>query len=210
MSPASGEDGPASCCECRGMGGSAERVAHGFTPAHVDLSRACGVAAQLASANYVEALDRVVYYRGRWAVTPNNGTFYGAGFADLSSEAMVIQTPTEVPERLPDNPDLRRSGQHRAAPRVGIAHSGWKVPARRSHMGRCQTRRLPGHIAATDERGRGVSPQLRRPLGSAAGTGPARMYPFNEDRPGNGPSVRGPRFACGVPTPWRAGPGAAP
>lgn len=34
----------------------------------------------------------------RWVVTPNSDTFYGAGFADLSTEAVVVQTPSEVPD----------------------------------------------------------------------------------------------------------------
>lgn len=34
----------------------------------------------------------------RWVVTPNNDTFYGAGFANLGVEPAVIQTPTEVPQ----------------------------------------------------------------------------------------------------------------
>jgi hypothetical protein len=34
----------------------------------------------------------------RWVVTPNSDTIYGAGFADLTSEPVVIQTPTDSPE----------------------------------------------------------------------------------------------------------------
>ncbi|MFD1811522.1 DUF1254 domain-containing protein [Rhodococcus gannanensis] len=34
----------------------------------------------------------------RWVVTPNNDTIYGAGFADLTTEAVVLQTPTNTPE----------------------------------------------------------------------------------------------------------------
>src|SRR5271170_2149183 len=125
------------------MSMSAEQVSRGFTPAHADLPHSAGVAAQLASESYVEALARVVYYwaypgvdtfgrtnmweimkgqRGtmlgilpggpknhtggladymspaqRWVVTPNNDTIYGAGLADLTSEAVVIQTPADVP-----------------------------------------------------------------------------------------------------------------
>jgi hypothetical protein len=33
----------------------------------------------------------------RWVVSPNNDTIYGAGFADLTSEAVVIQTPADSP-----------------------------------------------------------------------------------------------------------------
>jgi hypothetical protein len=33
----------------------------------------------------------------RWVVTPNNDTIYGAGFADLTTEAVVIQTPHDSP-----------------------------------------------------------------------------------------------------------------
>ena len=43
---------------------SAEQVAQGFTPAHADLPHSGGVAAQLASESYVEALARVVRYWG--------------------------------------------------------------------------------------------------------------------------------------------------
>ncbi|GGF28007.1 DUF1254 domain-containing protein [Subtercola lobariae] len=34
----------------------------------------------------------------RWVVTPNYDTIYGAGFFDLSSEAVIVQTPTDVPD----------------------------------------------------------------------------------------------------------------
>ena len=34
----------------------------------------------------------------RWVVSPNNDTLYGAGFADLTNESAVIQTPTDVPD----------------------------------------------------------------------------------------------------------------
>jgi hypothetical protein len=33
----------------------------------------------------------------RWVVTPNNDTIYGAGFADLTGDAVVIQTPVDSP-----------------------------------------------------------------------------------------------------------------
>jgi len=53
------------------MSMSAEQVAQGFIPAHGDLPHSGGVAAQLASESYVEALARVVYY---WAY-PGVDTF---------------------------------------------------------------------------------------------------------------------------------------
>ena len=34
----------------------------------------------------------------RMVVTPNNDTFYGAGFADLGAEPAVIQTPVDAPK----------------------------------------------------------------------------------------------------------------
>ncbi|WP_241032281.1 DUF1254 domain-containing protein [Rhodococcus pseudokoreensis] len=33
----------------------------------------------------------------RWVVSPNNDTIYGVGFADLTRDAVVVQTPTDVP-----------------------------------------------------------------------------------------------------------------
>ncbi|WP_257890558.1 DUF1254 domain-containing protein [Rhodococcus sp. USK10] len=33
----------------------------------------------------------------RWVVSPNNDTIYGVGFADLTRNAVVVQTPTDVP-----------------------------------------------------------------------------------------------------------------
>jgi hypothetical protein len=126
------------------MGLSSEEVAQSFVPAHPNLPHAGGVAAQVGSEAYVEALARVVFYwaypgvdtfgrtnmwqimggqRGsmlgilpggaknhtggmrdymgpsqRWVVTPNNDTIYGAGFADLTDEAVVVQTPTDSPD----------------------------------------------------------------------------------------------------------------
>lgn len=49
------------------------------------------------SKNHTGALSDYMSASQRWVVTPNNDTFYGAGFADLTTEAAVIQTPTEVP-----------------------------------------------------------------------------------------------------------------
>ena len=43
-------------------------VARAFNPAHRDLPRSAGIAAQLANEDYVEALARVVYYWGYPAV----------------------------------------------------------------------------------------------------------------------------------------------
>jgi hypothetical protein len=34
----------------------------------------------------------------RWVVAPKSDTIYGAGFADLTSDAAVVQTPTDAPE----------------------------------------------------------------------------------------------------------------
>ncbi|MEJ3403935.1 DUF1254 domain-containing protein [Rathayibacter sp. YIM 133350] len=48
--------------------------------------------------NHTGGLGDYMSSAQRWVVTPNNDTFYGAGFADLTSEAVVIQTPTEVPD----------------------------------------------------------------------------------------------------------------
>jgi hypothetical protein len=33
----------------------------------------------------------------RWVVTPNYDTIYGAGFFDLNADAVVVQTPVDVP-----------------------------------------------------------------------------------------------------------------
>jgi hypothetical protein len=49
------------------------------------------------SKNHTGALSDYMSASQRWVVTRNNDTFYGAGFADLTTEAAVIQTPTEVP-----------------------------------------------------------------------------------------------------------------
>ncbi|MFD9663953.1 DUF1254 domain-containing protein [Rhodococcus sp. NPDC059968] len=51
-----------------------------------------------AARNYTGALIDYMSPAQRWVVTPNNDTIYGAGFADLSTDAAVIQTPTEVPD----------------------------------------------------------------------------------------------------------------
>src|SRR6476469_9608746 len=93
-----------------------------FTPVHPDLANAAGVSAQLANEKYVESLARIVYYWGYPAVdtfgrtstwqlmnepgatmgpfpgAPKNDSIYGARFADLADDSVVIQTPTEVPE----------------------------------------------------------------------------------------------------------------
>jgi hypothetical protein len=43
-------------------------------------------------------LDDYISPAQRWVVTPNNDTLYGAGFANLGVEPVVIQTPTEAPK----------------------------------------------------------------------------------------------------------------
>lgn len=50
-----------------------------------------------APKNHTGALADYMSPAQRWVVSPNNDTIYGAGFADLSTEAVVVQTPTEVP-----------------------------------------------------------------------------------------------------------------
>ncbi|RGP47661.1 hypothetical protein AWH04_23675 [Rhodococcus erythropolis] len=51
-----------------------------------------------AAKNYTGALTDYMSPAQRWVVSPNNDTIYGAGFADLTDETAVIQTPTEVPD----------------------------------------------------------------------------------------------------------------
>jgi hypothetical protein len=51
-----------------------------------------------APKNSLGYLDDYMPARQRKVVTPNNDTIYGAGFADLTEEALVVQTPTDVPE----------------------------------------------------------------------------------------------------------------
>ena len=51
-----------------------------------------------APKNRMGYLDDYMPASQRKVVTPNNDTIYGAGFADLADESVVIQTPTEVPE----------------------------------------------------------------------------------------------------------------
>ncbi|MUV15144.1 DUF1254 domain-containing protein [Noviluteimonas gilva] len=43
-------------------------------------------------------LDDYMPASQRKVVTPNNDTIYGAGFADLTDEGVVVQTPIDVPE----------------------------------------------------------------------------------------------------------------
>ncbi len=50
--------------------------------------------------NYTGALTDYMSPAQRWVVSPNNDTIYGAGFADLTDETAVIQTPTEVPDGI--------------------------------------------------------------------------------------------------------------
>src|SRR6476659_7974623 len=51
-----------------------------------------------APKNRMGYLDDYMPASQRKVVTPNNDTIYGAGFADLTSDSAVIQTPTEVPD----------------------------------------------------------------------------------------------------------------
>ena len=51
-----------------------------------------------APKNRMGYLDDYMPASQRKVVTPNNDTIYGAGFADLAEDSVVIQTPTEVPE----------------------------------------------------------------------------------------------------------------
>jgi hypothetical protein len=183
------------------MGLSSEEVAQSFVPAHPNLPHAGGVAAQVGSEAYVEALARVVFYwaypgvdtfgrtnmwqimggqRGsmlgilpggaknhtggmrdymgpsqRWVVTPNNDTIYGAGFADLTDEAVVVQTPTDSPD-----------GHYWTIQITDVLTNVWhqlgsasqtprrKVPAGRAHVGRGEAGRVPRRAAHADERRR--------------------------------------------------------
>lgn len=51
-----------------------------------------------APKNHTGGLGDYMSPAQRWVVTPNADTIYGAGFCDLRSEAVVVQTPTDVPE----------------------------------------------------------------------------------------------------------------
>jgi hypothetical protein len=52
-----------------------------------------------APKNRMGYLDDYMPPAQRKVVTPNNDTIYGAGFADLTNDSAVIQTPAEVPDR---------------------------------------------------------------------------------------------------------------
>ncbi|WP_431951677.1 DUF1254 domain-containing protein [Nocardia lijiangensis] len=49
-----------------------------------------------APKNFTGGLADYLSPAQRWVVSPNNDTIYGAGFADLTEDAAVIQTPTDV------------------------------------------------------------------------------------------------------------------
>jgi hypothetical protein len=51
-----------------------------------------------APKNRLGYLDDYMPAAQRHVVTPNNDTIYGAGFADLTTDAVVIQTPTDAPD----------------------------------------------------------------------------------------------------------------
>ena len=51
-----------------------------------------------APKNRMGYLDDYMPPPQRKVVTPNNDTIYGVGFADLTDDAVVIQTPSEVPK----------------------------------------------------------------------------------------------------------------
>ena len=51
-----------------------------------------------APKNRIGYLDDYMPASQRKVVTPNNDTIYGAGFADLADDSVVIQTPADVPE----------------------------------------------------------------------------------------------------------------
>jgi hypothetical protein len=50
-----------------------------------------------APKNHTGGLGDYMSPSQRWVVTPNSDTIYGAGFAELTSEAVVIQTPIDSP-----------------------------------------------------------------------------------------------------------------
>lgn len=51
-----------------------------------------------APKNMMGYLDDYMPPSQRKVVTPNNDTIYGAGFADLTTEPVVVQTPSDVPK----------------------------------------------------------------------------------------------------------------
>jgi hypothetical protein len=51
-----------------------------------------------APKNMMGYLDDHMPPAQRKVVTPNNDTIYGVGFADLTEEAVVVQTPSDVPQ----------------------------------------------------------------------------------------------------------------
>jgi len=140
--------------------------------------------------NHTGGLSDYMSSGQRLVVTPNHDTFHGAGFADLTTETAVIQTPTDVPDghywavQIVDvmTNVVHRLGSASNTPGgkfllVGPEWSGDKPE------GFLDVLRVPTNVA-------GVFP--RSFAGRSDGSkGRARavldqigMYPFSEDQPG--------------------------
>ena len=125
-----------------------------------------------APKNRMGYLDDYMPASQRKVVTPNNDTIYGAGFADLADDSVVIQTPTDVPEATTGRsrsstsspPSPTSSARPPARREASCCWSGRTGPARNPQASSTYSARRPTspafsaaaspHIRARRRRGR--------------------------------------------------------
>ena len=131
-----------------------------------------------APKNRLGYLDDYMPAAQRHVVTPNNDTIYGAGFADLTTDAVVIQTPIDAPPghywtiQFVDlfTTVIHQLGSASATPGgkfllVGPEWKGQKSPG------------LHRRVALADQYRRRVRAQFRRAHSRSEGKGARRPQP---------------------------------
>ena len=115
-----------------------------------------------APKNRMGYLDDYMPPAQRKVVTPNNDTIYGAGFADLADDAVVIQTPTDVPKGhywTIQIVDLFTTVIHQLGSASGTRGASFCWSGR---TGRTKSREALSTSPLADQRGRRLRPQFRR------------------------------------------------
>ena len=126
----------------------------------------------------------------RLVVTPNNDTFHGAGFADLTAETVVIQTPTEIPDGhywTVQIVDVMTNVVHQlgsASDTPGgkflLVGPGWSG---RKPKGFLDILRVPTNVAGVFPRSFAARSEGSK-IRARAVLDQIGMYPFSEDHPG--------------------------
>lgn len=126
----------------------------------------------------------------RWVVTPNNDTIYGAGLADLTSEAVVIQAPADAPPGhywTIQVTDVLTNVWHQLGSASGTPGGKYLLAGPNWSGGKpdgfCGVLRVPTNVAGVFPRSFAARSEQSKAQARAV-LNQLGMYPLSEDQPG--------------------------